>query len=271
MDKDTENTNVVSEVDEIPEGDISEESEEASETETETSEKETEQEEKETTKPEKTEETYDAKVKRLAQSMKDKELKTVYQELEDLRKQNKELNTQVTEKTWDKGIQEMFDEESVNLSEEEALKKKSRREDMKKQVLEYQKNSAYIEKTLAKLGKVDLDAFLKNWEKPSLDEAANYFNYKARDQQSREELWGLYFPEDAKKLAQIAKDMEKISKAKDPTQYEIVMEGIKESLKSKGPKYTPDSGRQGGGGKDMSKMSPEEKISEGFKELKKKK
>jgi len=255
---DTENTNVNPETDEIPE-----ESVETSETEQDTSEKETEQTEEATPKPEKTEkpgkeepkeEPFDAKVKRLAQSIKDKELKPVYKELEDLRKQNKELTTQVTEKTWDRNIANLFDEEKESLGEDEAAQKKAARESVKKQVLEFQQNQAYVKKM-----------------KPELEAKETALGLVERDQKAREDIWKLLFPEDGKQVDQVAAVVKKFDKATDWDAYEMIFEGIKETIKSKVPKYTPDSGRTGASGKDTSKMSPDEKINEGFKILMKKK
>jgi hypothetical protein len=235
MTMDTEKTDVTPEVDEIAEGESSDESVETSATEKDTSEL-AEQEKAEPETP--PAEDYETKVKRLAQSMKDKEMKSVYQEIENLKKQNKELSTQATEKTWDRGIQSLFDEESESMGEDEAAKRKSAREIVKKQVLEYQQNKAYVDKT-----------------KPELEAKYNALSNVERDQQAMRDLWPLLFPEDIKKVEQVNALIKKFEKARDPDEYELILEGIKESLKSKTAKFKPDSGLQGGGGSDLKTIS----------------
>ena len=252
MDTDkTENTDALAEEQET-------EVSEPSEAEQETSNKNTESEkEEETPEPEegpeetkKEEETFDHKVSRLAKSMADKSLKTYQQKAAEQAKQIETLTAQLNEKTWDKTIEGLFGEESESKGEDTAVKLKAGREELKKQVLEYQKNQAYV-----------------NRVKPELEKRESALNFVERDQKARDEVWKLLFPDDSDKVSKVAALVKRFEKAQDMEDFEIIIESLKSELKAKSGKKTfvPDSGNQGGGGSDLKNLSPLEKITRGLK------
>jgi len=212
-----------------------------------------EQENAETTEPEKDtepakpevkkEETFEERVNRLAQSKADKAVKTYQKTTEDLRKENETLKSQLNDRTWDRNIQSLFDEESESKGEDEATKRKAAREDVKKQVLEYQQNKAYVDKT-----------------KPELEKRESVLNFVERDQKAQNEIWKVIFPEDKAKIERVNALVKRFEKAQDLEDFEIILEGIKGELKGKAsPARKPDSGRNGGsGGVDLSKLSARE-------------
>ena len=175
----------------------------------------------------KKEETFEEKLNRLAQSKADKSIKTYQKTTEDLRKENETLKTQLNDKTWDRGIQSLFDEESESKGEDEAAKRKAAREDVKKQVLEFQQNRVYVDKA-----------------KPELEKRESYLNFVQRDQSAKDEIWKLVFPEDKAKIERVSALVKRFEKAQDQEDFEIILEGIKGELKGKAaPARKPDSGR----------------------------
>jgi len=203
-----------------------------------------------TTEPEKAEpeETFEQKVDRLATSKADKSLKTYQKKLADLEAEKAELTAQVTEKTWDRNMKDLFDEESESLGEDVAKKRKADREKVKTQVLEFQKNGAYVEKT-----------------KPVLEAKEASLNVVERNQGVRERLWGLFFPDDKRNLTAYNEAVKKFDKTNDWDEVDIIFEGIKESFRVKST-HKPDSGQQGGGGgDDISNLPIEQRADALFK------
>jgi hypothetical protein len=153
----------------------------------------------------------------------------------------------LNEKAWNKDIADLFDEDSEKLGEEDATKRKSRREDLKKQVLEFNKNADYVKEM-----------------KPALEAKQSALEMVERDQMAYKDVWSLLFGEDKAKVEQVEALVKKFAKAKDLDDYELVLEGIKDSLRSKSKPFKPDSSRQGSGGKSFDDMTTQEKIKYGM-------
>lgn len=195
----------------------------------ESTEEETESEEE--PKEKEPEESIEDKVTRLAQSMKDKELKSVYKEMEGYKTKVGELESQLNDKIWDRELQTLFNEDVENLGEDEAKTRKANREKVAEQVREYRLKSAEVEKA-----------------KKQLEEQMPKLGIIERTQKARGDLWGLLFPEDKEKVAQLNKLITKFDKAQDWDDYEIIFEGIKATVKGKENSFVPDSSKSSGGG-----------------------
>ncbi len=175
-------------------------------------------------------ESIENKVTRLAQSMKDKELKPFYVERDGLKTQVAELETQLNDKIWDRHLQSLFNDEVEALGEDEAKIKQSDRQTVAGQVKEYHLKAAQVSKA-----QEEIDAKL-----PKL-------GVIERDQRARNDLWTLIFPEDKAKIARIETYLKRFEKAKDWDDYDLIIEGIKETIKGKKPPVIPDSSQSGGG------------------------
>ncbi len=215
---------------------------------------EAEKEEKETPEPE---ETFEAKVDRLAQSKADKSLVTLQQANEKLTTERDEARVEANEKLWDRNNASLFGEDSEADNKDEAVvaRRKTDREKVKAQVFEYQENAAKV----AKL-------------KPELDAKETSLNDVERTHLVREKLWPLFFPEEKKDLSAYHDAFKRFDNANDPDDVEVILEGIRELLKGKAKKFVPDSGNQGGGGAiDLTKLSGKQLLILGEKEKEKKK
>lgn len=244
-----------------------EETSENSEESQETSKDDTEQEEKaETEEPEKEEESIEKQVERLAQSKSDKSMKTYQTKINTLQKQNDELSQQLNEKVWNTGINVLFEEESESKGEEVAATNKTAREEVKKQVLQFQKDKTQIDRIKQQIGNVDLTEFLADLKVNTVEEAHNFLSFVKRDQMAREELWKVLFPEDKAKIDKVAGYVKRFEKAQDMDDFETILLNIRGELKNKTPKqFTPDSSKQEPGGFDLKNLSPKEKIERGLK------
>lgn len=242
-----ESAQVIEEPEETQEDELEEASKPEDETSAESAEEETESEEEEEKEPE---ETIEEKIDRLAQSKKDKELKSVYKEMDGLKTRNAELEDQLSDKIWDRETQSLFNEDVENLGEEEAQRRKVQREQLKGEVKTFRTNARKVETTLTKIGDADMDAVLKDLEVPNLVEGINKLSFNARNQKAREEIWRLVFPEDKQKVERVTALVKKFEKAQDSEDFEIILEGIKESVKGKS--FIPDSGtRESGRGEKL--------------------
>uniref|UniRef100_A0A6M3IVF4 Uncharacterized protein n=1 Tax=viral metagenome TaxID=1070528 RepID=A0A6M3IVF4_9ZZZZ len=226
----------------------------------ESTEEETEpEEEKEEKEPE---ESFEQKLDRLAQAKKDKELKPLYKERDGLRTRVTELEGQLNDKIWDRELQSLFNEDVENLGEDEAEKRKANRAKIAEQVKDFRQKSNSVENTIKKLGNADLDGILKDLDVSNLDEGINKLGVNIRDYKARSEVWKLLFPEDKQKVEKVEELVKKFAKAQDPDDFEIILESIKESTKSKQEKFVPDSGKQAGG---KSGLSGDEAILAGLR------
>jgi len=203
--------------------------------------------------PVKAEETFEKKVDRMAQSKADKSLVPLQQRNERLTTENEKLTAQLNEKILNFTSNDIYGEELESLGEEDASKRKAARETRNKLILEYQKNAAYVQKT-----------------KPLLEAKEANLNIHERNQLVREKLWPLFFPEEKKNLSAYNEAFKKFEPAKDPDDVELILEGIRESLKGK--QFVPDSSIQGGGGQiDLSKLSTEDRLARALGKMDKKK
>jgi len=200
----------------------------------------------------KKEETFEDKVTRLAQSMKDKELKPVYKENTDLKAKISDLENQLNDKVWDRHLQSLFNDDVDNLGEDDAKIKQSDRQKVAGQVKEFRLKQVQVEKA---------EAELKD-KLPKL-------GVIERDQKARNDLWTLLFPEDKEKIAQLSTYLKKFEKAKDWDDYDLIIEGIRETIKGKQKPFVPDSSQGSGGGTHLSD-SPEDKVTRALEKLKKK-
>ncbi len=196
---------------------------------------------KEESEAESEEEAFEEKVTRLAQSIANKSTKTIEKQRDELKTRVTELEEQLNDRIWDRELQGLFNEDVEKLGEDEAKKKKSNREQIATQVKEFNKGKADVEKA-----------------KKYYDEALPRLGAIERNQKARDDVWNLLFSEDKQKLDQANKLIEKLKKAEDPDQYEILFESIKESIKAKKKPFVPDSGKGMSGTKKGKRPTLEE-------------
>lgn len=177
-------------------------------------------------------ETFEEKLDRLAQSKKDKELKPLYKERDELKTENAKLKEQLNDKTWDRTLQGLFNEDVEKLGEDEANKRKADREKVAAQVKEYHQKNTDVEKA-----------------KRFYDEQLPKLGMIERNQKAREEVWKIVFSDDKAKLEQANVLVKKFEKAQDMDDFDIILESIKESHKAKSKPFIPDSGKGAGSGK----------------------
>ena len=203
------------------------------------------------------EEDIEQKVTRLAQSIAGKTTATLEKQRNELTKRITVLEAELSDKAWDVHLGTLFNEDEGKLGEDEAKKRQKAREEVSKVVKEYKGKSAQVERILAKLGDAsenDIDEFLLNLKNPetgkvpNLTQAVNILGANLRDWKAREEVWNLIFPEDKEKVAKVGAYIKKFEKAKDLDDYELIMEGIKETMRSRREPFVPDSTKSGGGG-----------------------
>ena len=256
------------------EGLKAEASEVEGETSTEPVEEETESKEKEEGSEEPSEDIED-KVQRLAQSIADKSTKTITKERDTLRQQIKDLQSQVTEKMMDRGLTELFNEDVENLGEDKAKQKDADRKELVKNVNEYLKNKNSVTQVQEAIKTLidDIGDVSEKWgldaDNPvstikNLGPLANKLGAIERNQQARDKLWKLLVPDDNGTMKQVNDLLKKFDKAQDQLHFDVIMQGIEQTLKGK--KFEPDSGKgAGGGGIDLSKLTPIERITRGLK------
>jgi len=200
-----------------------------------------------------TEETIEKRVNgiasRLAKSMTDKAMQKSESRIKELETKLSDTTAQLNDKTWNTGINALFEEESEKDGEEKANKKKAAREEIKKQVVDYQQNKAYVDKM-----------------KPELEKRESILNLVQRDQKAMLEVHKLLFADDKAKIDQIQTYLKRFEKVYDEEDMQIMLDTIKAELKAKSAKkQTFDSGKQGGGGLDLSKLSARELLELGEK------
>ncbi len=218
-------------------------------------------------KKEEVEETFEEKLDRLAQSKSDKSLKTYHTKIDGLTKELNTVKAELNDKVWNRELQDLFGEEKESLGEDEANKRKANREKIAAQVKEFQQKSTEVEQVKAKIGNANLDELLRDLKVTTLEKGVDMLTANLRDYRAKMDVWALMFPEDKAKIQKVAALVKKFEKAQDLEDYDIILEGIKESVKTK--PFVPDTSRSGGGGVDLSKLSPREKIDRGIESAKK--
>lgn len=210
-------------------------------------EKETESEEKEGD--------FEEKVTRVAQSIADKSTKTITRQRDDLQTKLNETQKQLSDKVWNKGTDDLFNENVENLGEDKAKVKDANLKIMRAQVDEFKEKNTEVNQKYDEI---------KIWE--------NKKGAIERDQKAQIDLWPLVFSEDKKKIDQINAYIKKFEKAEDMDDYDIIFEGIKETMKAKKKPFVPDSSTTGGaGGAAYSSDNPAESVNAAFEKLKRKK
>ncbi len=212
------------------------------------------------------EESFEEKLERLAQSKADKSLKTYQTKIDGLSKELTAAKAALNDKVWNRELQTIFGEETEKLGEDEATKRKTDREKIMAQVKEFQQKSAEVEQIKTKIGNVGIDAFLEDLKVPTLEKAVDRLSANLRDYRAKMDVWALLFPEDKAKIQKVTALVKKFEKVQDLEDYDIILEGIKESVKTK--PFVPDSSHSGGGGVDLSKLSPHDLIVLGLKKKK---
>ncbi len=190
------------------------------------------------------EESFEEKIDRLAQSKSDKSLNTLNKTNSEQKARIEALEEEINTASWTGGINSLFTEEAETLGEDKAEKNKTIRRNFAEKEKAYHKNHLKVEKQQAEI-----------------DEKLPRLQAVERDQMAKDTVWGLLFPEDKKKVAQVTVLVKKFEKAQDMEDYEIVLEGIKAALRSPAKKgFVPDSSQSGASGVDISKLSPAEKV-----------
>lgn len=205
---------------------------------------------------ESTEEGVEDKITRIAQGIAAKSTLTIEKQRNDAVKRVTELEAQLSDKTWDRHLSSLFNEDVPNIGEEEANVKKSDREKIQGDVKAYKDGAAKVQATLNRIGEPSaetlgalLDA-LKNAETgkvPTLAEAINLLDFNLRDWKVREEVWPLLFPEEKAKMKQFQDILTRFNKAPNMDVYEQIMLGVKETIKGKQTPFVPDSSQSTGG------------------------
>ncbi len=196
---------------------------------------------KEESEVESEEEVFEDKVTRLAQSIANKTTVTLEKQRNELKARVTELEEQLDDRIWDRDLQGLFNEDVEKLGEDEAKNRKEHREKIATQVKAFNKDKNEVEKA-----------------RKYYDEALPRLGAIERNQKARDDVWNLLFSEDKDKLAQANKLVEKLKKAEDPDQYEIIFESIKETIKAKKKPFVPDSGKGMSGPKKGRKPTLEE-------------
>lgn len=198
------------------------------------------------------EEDYEQKVTRLAQAIAAKTTLTLEKQRNEFREKVTELENQLTDKVWDRHLQTLFNDDVDNLGEDDAKIKQTDRQKVAEQVKEFRLKNAQVLKLEAEL----------NEKLPKL-------GIIERDQKAKNDLWTLIFPEDKGKIDQISSLLKKFERAKDWDDYDLILEGIRETVKGKRKPFVPDSSQAGGGGSHLSD-SPEDKVTRALEKLRKK-
>jgi len=244
------------------------ESSEAETAETEAEPKEGEEAKEDESKEEQTD--FEKRVQALAKSIADKTTRTLERQRNDLQQKVTELETELNDRTWNRELQALFNEDTENLGEEEANKRKASRERLYAEIKKYRENDAKVRQMAEKLGTPDIEGILKELNSPNLSEAINKLSLAVRDTTIRNRLWKLIFPEDKDKLTQFDKYMEKFTKTRDWDEVEIVFGGIEEGLKGKKQSHVPDSGKNAGSPPGELSLKGEKAVQRGFEKLRSK-
>jgi len=244
------------------------ESSEAETAETEAEPKEGEEAKEDESKEEQTD--FEKRVQALAKSIADKTTKTLERQRNDLQQKVTELETELNDRTWNRELQALFNEDTETLGEEEANKRKASRERLYAEIKKYRENDAKVRQMAEKLGTPDIEGILKELNSPNLSEAINKLSLAVRDTTIRNRLWKLIFPEDKDKLTQFDKYMEKFTKTRDWDEVEIVFGGIEEGLKGKKQSHVPDSGKNAGSPPGDLSLKGEKAVQRGFEKLRSK-
>ncbi len=235
---------------------VSETSEEVKESSSESTdaEKETEEApEPEKTEKESEEESFEAAVDRVAKSIADKSTQTITNDRDSWKERAEKAEPQLNERIYNLASDDLYGEEKVELSEEEATKRKSAREVRNKAVLESQTNMAYIKKTI-----------------PELEAKEESLQDVEKVQYVREKFWELFFPDDKRDLTTYNEAVAKCANSEEKKDVDAIYEIVRQGQKIKTKKFTPDSSLQGpSAGVDLSKLSSRELLVLGEKKKKK--
>jgi len=241
---------------------LDESSESQEETSAESTEKKSESEKVEegTESESKEEDEFQQQVTSLAQSIANKTTKTLEKQRNEWRQKAIDAEAQLNERAWNNEIAAAFKDDTENLGEDEANKRKANRERLAAQAKKFDEDAALVKGILPKIGKEDitgLNEILETLNSPTLSEGINMLGSNLRNLKAKEEVWTLLFPEDAVKIKKVNLLVKRFETAENMKDFDLILGGIKASLKQK--PYKPDSGRNSGSGFDFNKLSREAK------------
>ncbi len=215
------------------------------------------------------EETFENKVTSLAQKIADKSTQTITKQRDEAAKRVTKLQEELNDKIFTSENEKVFQDEKETLGEDDANKRKTHREHIETLNKDFRQRDTQVKAQMEKLGTANLDEVLESLKVSNLSEGIDKVSFNVRNNKIKEELWTLIFPEDKDKLNQYTKYLKKFDKAHDAEDVELILGGIRETIKAKSKPFVPDSSAGGGGGEDLSKLSPEELITLGLKKKKK--
>ena len=216
---------------------------------------------------------------KMAQKMTGKATQTIERERDGYKSRVTELESQLSDLAWDITDKSLFEEDEEKFGEEQATKKQKARAVAKTNYDEYLKNNRVVETFKNKIGTADVAA---------IDEICNRLEVKTLQQalqktvmlnvynQAFDDFRAIYFPDDKKDVKSFQEELDKVMKfMTKPGQtwddYNNYLEMRKGSIFGKKKKFVPDSSQgSGGGGVDLSQLSPRELMERGYKKQLKK-
>lgn len=185
------------------------------------------------------------------QAAKDKELKVVYVQIDELKQSNADLKRQLEDKEDDRDLKAMFEADEEQGDEATAKKRDEARRKFTARWHEYKEKAEEVEKQVEdnhqraeKLGGIE------------------------KVQQARIEALKLVMPKDTGLISQVEAIVQKLSEAETPREFDLILNGIKQDFASKTKKFVPDSGKQSGSVGDLT-LKGEDAVTAGLRKLKK--
>lgn len=183
-----------------------------------------------------------------------KTLTPVSKERDELRKQVNDLNAKLEDKTDNKELDLLLKGETDELGEDDAKKRDEIRRKYNQRFKEYREKAAQADEA-----------------KKEAETTAEKLGGIERHQMARERAYAILMPQDKefdKALDSIVKELEE---AESPEHMDRLAKLVVRERQGKQKPFKPDSGRNSGGGIDLSKLSSEERIAYALKKMDRKK
>jgi len=216
-----------------------------------------------------------------AQSLKDKELKSIYAQMSERDKKITDLNRQLQTREDDKDLKAMFDADTEEQGEDKAKRTNEARTKFASRFREYQEKAEIVKQASEAIKEIDLDeetAHELGFDAPdiggkikAIGKYADYLGGVERHQIAIQEALKLVLPKDKGLSSEVDSIVKRLEEADTPREFDLILKTVQREYEGKAKPFKPDSGRSGGGGQNFDEMSPREKIEEGLRRAQKKK
>ena len=197
-----------------------------------------------------------------------KTLRPITQERDILRAENKKLKVEVSAKHFAKDNELLFEDDNEVNSEADATKRKEARARFGEQLKEYREKAGEVAEGAEKLKSVD--ALCEQLGCPDIAELGSQLGAIQKNQDATKFALELLLPKDKAFISRLESIVKRFEDAKTPAEAKLIQKAIE--AESKGKAFVPAGlSKDSAQVRDLSGLSPTQKIELGLKEEAKKK